>query len=221
MKKLSFINKSVIVIIILCVLLSTSIVFNIIQYDKNDIRYNMKNIVFFGDSLTAHYNLDKFYNEKFIINKGISGNKTEDLLDRIEKDVYQYNPSDVIILIGINDIINNINDDDILFNIEAIVSNIRVNRPEARIFVESIYPVNENLINKDKEHKVYNKNIKSINKRIKQMCSKNGAVYINVFDSLTDKEGNLKELYTNDGLHINNLGYLRVTFVLQKRINVR
>ena len=108
-----------------------------------------------------------------------------------------------------------------MFNIEAIVSNIRVNRPEARIFVESIYPVNENLINKDKEHKVYNKNIKSINKRIKQMCSKNGAVYINVFDSLTDKEGNLKELYTKDGLHINNLGYLRVTFVLQKRINVR
>ena len=50
------------------------------------------------------------------------------------------------------------------------------------------------------------------------MCLQNGVTYINVFDSLTDGEGNLKKLYTKEGLHLTNLGYLRVTSVLQEYI---
>lgn len=219
MKRLKFISKYIIVITLLCVLLIISIVFNLIQYSKYDSSNNMKNIVFFGDSITEQYKLDKFFHEPYIINKGVGGDKTEDLLERIEKDVYQYNPSDVIILVGINDILHDINDDDILLNIETIVNDIKLNRPAANIFVESIYPINEKLINENKEHKVYNKNIKSINKEIKQMCLQNGITYINVFDSLTDEEGNLKRLYTKEGLHLTNLGYLRVTSVLQEYIN--
>lgn len=218
MKRLKFISKYIIVITLLCVLLIISIVFNLIQYSKYDSSNNMKNIVFFGDSITEQYKLDKFFHEPYIINKGVGGDKTEDLLERIEKDVYQYNPSDVIILVGINDILHDINDDDILLNIETIVNDIKLNRPAANIFVESIYPINEKLINENKEHKVYNKNIKSINKEIKQMCLQNGVTYINVFDSLTDEEGNLKKLYTKEGLHLTNLGYLRVTSVLQEYI---
>lgn len=218
MKRLKFISKYIIVITLLCVLLIISIVFNLIQYSKYDSSNNMKNIVFFGDSITEQYKLDKFFHEPYIINKGVGGDKTEDLLERIEKDVYQYNPSDVIILVGINDILHDINDDDILLNIETIVNDIKLNRPAANIFVESIYPINEKLINENKEHKVYNKNIKSINKEIKQMCLQNGVTYINVFDSLTDEEGNLKKLYTKEGLHLTNLGYLRVTSVLQENI---
>ena len=219
MKRLKFISKYIIVITLLCVLLIISIVFNLIQYSKYDSSNNMKNIVFFGDSITEQYKLDKFFHEPYIINKGVGGDKTEDLLERIEKDVYQYNPSDVIILVGINDILHDINDDDILLNIETIVNDIKLNRPAANIFVESIYPINEKLINENKEHKVYNKNIKSINKEIKQMCLQNGVTYINVFDSLTDEEGNIKKLYTKEGLHLTNLGYLRVTSVLQEYIN--
>lgn len=218
MKRLKFISKYIIVITLLCMLLIISIVFNLIQYSKYDSINNMKNIVFFGDSITEQYKLDKFFHEPYIINKGVGGDKTEDLLERIEKDVYQYNPSDVIILVGINDILHDINDDDILLNIETIVNDIKLNRPAANIFVESIYPINEKLINENKEHKVYNKNIKSINKEIKQMCLQNGVTYINVFDSLTDEEGNLKKLYTKEGLHLTNLGYLRVTSVLQEYI---
>ena len=218
MKRLKFISKYIIVITLLCVLLIISIVFNLIQYSKYDSSNNMKNIVFFGDSITEQYKLDKFFHEPYIINKGVGGDKTEDLLERIEKDAYQYNPSDVIILVGINDILHDINDDDILLNIETIVNDIKLNRPAANIFVESIYPINEKLINENKEHKVYNKNIKSINKEIKQMCLQNGVTYINVFDSLTDEEGNLKKLYTKEGLHLTNLGYLRVTSVLQEYI---
>ena len=116
MKRLKFISKYIIVITLLCVLLIISIVFNLIQYSKYDSSNNMKNIVFFGDSITEQYKLDKFFHEPYIINKGVGGDKTEDLLERIEKDVYQYNPSDVIILVGINDILHDINDDDILLN---------------------------------------------------------------------------------------------------------
>ena len=38
--------------------------------------------------------------------------------------------------------------------------------------------------------------------------------YINVFKHLTDEQGNLAIKYTKDGLHLNDLGYLKVTTVL-------
>lgn len=218
--KLNHFKFVYVVIVLLVIALGVSVTFNVIGFrNKND--KSMENIIFFGDSLTARYDLEKFYSNKYIINKGINGNQTEDLLNRIDEDVYEYNPSKVILLIGINDLINEVDAKDVLLNIETIINEIRFNRPSAKIYVESLYPVDEQTINAKKGENqvdVFNKDIKTLNGEIEKMCKSNRVTYINMFDILVDNEGKLKKMYSKDGIHLTNLGYLKVTSVLNKYV---
>lgn len=92
------------------------------MFKKDDI------VIFFGDSITesnktkdewaivsdaigngfvnminSHYYLNTDLNLR-IINKGTSGDRTFDLIERIDQDVCSYKPNHVFIMIGINDI---------------------------------------------------------------------------------------------------------------------
>ena len=71
------------------------------------------NYVFLGDSLTDFYNLDEWYDELPVINSGISGYTTTDILDNVDKMVSIYNPTKVFILIGTNDISQGKTEDEI------------------------------------------------------------------------------------------------------------
>ena len=204
-------------------LLFISLIFNVVLIvNKPIIKYeNDENIIFFGDSITRGYDLEKFFPKNNVINKGVGGNKTGDLLDRVKEDVYEHNPSKVFMLIGINDLCGELDQEDIVFNIQNLISEIKLNRNKTEIYVESVYPVNTKII-KEKDLKyalpLDNKKVISLNKEIKKVCEENDVTYIDLYSKLLDKEGNLKELYTKDGLHLNNLGYLKVTSVLKKYV---
>lgn len=206
------------------IFLIISVVINIVfLFNKSFIKYeNDENIVFFGDSLIAKYDVKKFFPKSNVVNKGISGNKTEDLVNRLENDVYDYNPSKVIILIGTNDVNADIDYDDILLNIQTVITGIKLNRSHAKIFIESLYPINEEILKKEKKNSndnYNNKRIKSLNSEIIKVCKQNDVTYIDLFDKLTDKSGNLKKIYTVDGLHLSNAGYLKVTSVLNDYVS--
>lgn len=212
------------IMITLSILLIISLTFNIcFTRDKYETNYNNdENIIFFGDSITEQYDLFKYYPQKNVINRGISGNKTEDLINRINKDVYVYNPSKIFLLIGINDLLNSVYREDILSNIQTIINGIKVNRKRANLYVESIYPINAEKIrnlNLGYADNTNNKEIRNINKKIRKICEESNVTYIDVYSELVDEDGNLKNLYTIEGLHLNNLGYLKVTSVLEKYIN--
>ena len=59
-----------------------------------------------------------------------------------------------------------------------------------------------------------NETIQKINKEVKIYCDKNNVTYINMYDKLTDEDGNFNKKYTYDGLHPNTLGYAKITRVL-------
>lgn len=216
-------NKKIIVLVILMAFLIASLVGNalLLYSNYNNKKHSMENIIFFGDSITNGYQLEKFFTNSYIINKGIPGNKTEDLIKRLDKDVYEYNPSKVVILIGINDIRRGIKEDDILFNIQTIINGIKTNRNQSKIYIESIYPVNENILAEKNQYSVdnlKNETVKKVNESIKTICKDNNIEYIDLYDSLLDDKNNLDELYTYDGLHLNTLGYLKVTSVLRDKV---
>ena len=179
-----------------------------------------ENIVFFGDSITNKYKVEEFFSNTYVINSGISGDKSEDLLNRMN-DVYKYNPSKVFILIGINDLNNGIKEDEILNNIQKIINGIKTNRMHSKIYIESVYPINRDVFN-EKDYSfnedISNNTIKEFNKKLKKLCKENDITYINVYDSLLDDNGNLKEVYTLEGLHLNDLGYFKVTSTINKYI---
>lgn len=220
-KKKKFTIDFKIFTIVLSILLLISIVLNIYLLDKKKITNVLdENIVFFGDSITNAYNVEEFFPKTNVINSGISGNITEDLLERMD-DVYKYNPSKVFILIGINDLNRGKSIDDILNNIQKIVNNIKSNRKYTSIYIESVYPINRNVF-KEKDYSfnkdISNDTIKELNNRLSNLCKENNIQYVDVYNNLIDDGGNLKESYTKEGLHLTDLGYFKVTSSLMKYI---
>ena len=197
--------------------LNSSISENKKEY-KNKIKLledNYTNYLFLGDSITDYYDLDKYYEGLPVVNSGISGNTTNDILNDMKARVYNYNPSKVFLLIGTNDLVHDISVDDIVSNIEKIISDIKDNRPQAEIYVESVYPVNDNL-DEEMVDVRNNSDIKDINKQIKKYCDDNDYTYINIYDKLLDDDGNFSEEYTDDGLHPNDNGYEVITEEVKK-----
>ena len=210
----------------LLAVLLISIIFDLILFDNNEketVKYvTDQNIVFFGDSITEGYKVEEFFPDTFVINSGIGGNRSNQLLERIEDDVYAYNPSKIFILIGINDMNGGVPEEEILNNIQKIVNGIKINRKYTKIYIESIYPINRNMFDDIKygfNKEVTNDKIKEINLKIKNICKENDITYIDVYSSLTDDDGNLKSAYSKEGLHLTDLGYFKVTKVLEKYIS--
>lgn len=180
--------------------------------------YNKESIVFLGDSITSRYDLNKYFPNYNVYNSGIAGNMTKDILENMENRVFAYNPTKVFILIGTNDLVySGLDNDGIKNNIEEIINKIYEKNSNIKIYMESIYPVN-NSINKEIVETRTNENIKDLNNKIEKICN-NKCTYINMYDNLTDKNGNMKRIYTVDGLHLNKIGYKVITNKLIKYLD--
>ena len=172
---------------------------------KND------NFVFLGDSIFEYYQLDAFFGDLPVINSGISGNTTTDILSELKERVFIYNPTKVFLLIGTNDIQSEYTDEDILSNIEEIIFLINEHRPYAKIYLLSILPINDtDEIEEEMTGRRDNDHIRSLNEKIKELCDEE-CTFIDLFDDFTDESGNLVSGYTTDGLHLSTLGYIRMT----------
>ena len=181
--------------------------------------YNKESIVFLGDSITSRCDLNKYFPNYNVYNSGIAGNMTKDILDNMENRVFVYNPTKVFILIGTNDLVySGLDNDGIKNNIEEIINKIYEKNSNTKIYLESIYPVN-NSLNKEIVETRTNDNIKDLNNKIEKICNNNKCTYINMYDNLTDKNGNMKRIYTVDGLHLNKIGYKVVASKLTKYLN--
>ena len=63
-----------------------------------------KRVVFFGDSITQGWSIDKSFPKKPYVNRGISGQTTPQMLVRFRQDVLNLKPKVVVILAGTNEI---------------------------------------------------------------------------------------------------------------------
>lgn len=173
-----------------------------------------ENLVFLGDSITDFYDLDKFYPDHNVVNSGINGNVSDDILNDMYNRVYKYNPSKVFLLIGTNQLMND-DDEKIVNDIKTILIKIMDVCPQTKIYVESIYPVNKDLdefMVKTRD----NDRIVALNKKIKKMTKEQkNTQYINIYDDLL-KDNKLNSDYSDDGLHLNDSGYQVVTDIIKK-----
>lgn len=206
----------------IAIIFLTICIFMISITDKPEDNNRQNTILFLGDSLTYNYKINEFFEGYKTFNSGISGNKTTDILNDLENRVYKYNSNKVFLLIGINDLKNGISNDEVLNNIEIIIKKIKENSKDTIIYVESLYPISDE---KDKKNikkivpKTDNNEIKETNKKLNELCKKYNIKYINVYDKLLNDKGSLKKDYTTDGLHLNDLGYFKVTKVLEKYVS--
>lgn len=180
------------------------------------------NYLFLGDSITDFYDLGKYYPKLPVVNSGISGNTTEDILKDMKERVYRYNPSKIFLLIGTNDLVKDKSVEDIVSNITEIITKIQKNRPYSKIYLESILPVNhsdDDKIDADMvNEKRSNEKIRKINTKLKNVAQEKEVTYIDLYTALADDNQELKLEYTNEGLHLSDKGYQKVTDVLMPYI---
>ena len=229
-KKKQMINKGLIVfnaflfIVIICLCVYIVNLKKPVEIQKEEtIVLNDENYVLLGDSITEQYPVSDFFSSDTpIVNSGFSGYKTTDLLEILDQSVYKYNPSAVFIQIGTNDLYDGqVDEDDIYNNIIKITKNIKKNRPYTKIYIESIYPINNEENDKINMHMVgsrNNKDIVDINEKLKDYCEESDVEYIDVYSELSDNKGDLKLDYTIEGLHLTNEGYSVVTNILKNYI---
>ena len=127
-------NFFIYLLIFIIIVLAGTCVFLFYKYEtkkcvtiKNEVKDILNpNYVFLGDSITALYDLNKYYDGLPVVNSGISGETTDDIVKNLQDRVYKYNPSKVIILIGINDIERKISKEKTIENIIMLNIGIKV-----------------------------------------------------------------------------------------------
>ena len=173
--------------------------FEILPDTKNE-------IIFLGNSITDGSEWSELLQNPRAKNRGISGDTSEGVLFRLYQ-ITRVQPAKVFLLIGINDLSKNISPDTVYANICKIVSTIRTKSPKTKVYVQSILPVN-NTFKTFATHTSRTPQVKDINGRLKNICPKLGATFVDLFNELKNPNDDLlNPLYTNDGLHLLGEGY--------------
>ena len=178
-------------------------------------------IVFAGCSITEFGRWNELLNDMSIINRGIAGDNSFGLLNRID-DIINLQPSMLFISIGINDIAKDIPVQATVGNILELVKKLKERSPKTKILVHSILPTNaSNRLNKDEVKSHYNKNDKvvELNKILEQNSREKDFIFIDLYSSFSDTNGNLKLKFGNkDGLHLNAHGYKLWSDILKRNV---
>lgn len=174
-------------------------------------------IVLMGNSITQswkEFNPDFFLKNPFLVNKGISGQTTVEMLERFSKDVISASPKAVFILAGINDIAQNsgyISIEDIAKNI--ITMGLMAKEKNIHVVICSALPVSEIRWN-DKINEP-NEKVLDLNKKLIKAVKKHDFIYLDYYTQMLDELDDL----TYDGLHPNLDGYTKMESIITKTID--
>lgn len=157
-------------------------------------------IVFLGDSLTEAGLWHELFPDSGVVNRGIDGDTTADVLERVDQ-VFNLKPQKLFLMIGINDLNKKLGVKTAKSNYKKLFDLIDHNLPESEIYIQSVLPVN-----KDWPY-TSNVDIPSLNVELTDQSKERGYTYIDLYSAFSDSAGQLKRGLSNDGLHLLGTGY--------------
>lgn len=166
-----------------------------------------KAIVFLGNSITEVGEWSELFNAKNVINRGISGDVTYGVLNRLPAILAQ-KPQKIFLAIGVNDIKRGASIEEVARTHERIIKLIKEKAPKTKLYVQSILPVNEGMLAAIYA-KITNARVTQANTNLKQQAKKYGYVYVDLHQSgLKGTDGHLKKELSTDGLHLQPDAYI-------------
>ena len=188
-----------------------------ITADKNPQRLT----ILAGDSLSLWFPPELLPEDRNWLNQGISGEVSNGLLQRLDF-FDRTQPDMILVMVGINDLIRGLEDQEILTNYRQIISYLRRKHPQSEIVIQSILPHGAGGTTwegKEKLLAIPNSRIRKLNQELNNIATKKGARYLNLHPLFTDQQGNLRSNFTTDGLHLSPPGYLVWRTALQMYTN--
>lgn len=156
-------------------------------------------VAFIGDSLTEYYDVENYYPDFIVVNRGIGGDKTFGLEDRLQVSAYDITPKVIVMLIGTNNLYT------MFDNYERIVKSIRETLPNTDLVIISLLPMGG-------EYGKKNETIVRNNVEIERIANLHRCTYVDAYNLLLNPETNeIRNTYTLDGVHLTDKGYVVLT----------
>lgn len=167
------------------------------MYQEENILYAdyQVDVAFLGDSLTDGYDVKNYYSQYLVSNRGIGGDTTIGLEERMQVSLYDLKPKVAVMLIGAN------NMETMFDNYENILKGFQENLPNTKIILLSLTSMSGEW-GKKNQLAAYN------NVKIKMLAEKYGFAFVDLYSALMNLEtGEIYPEYTTDGGHLTAEGY--------------
>lgn len=161
-------------------------------------------IIMLGNSLNNNALWTELFPMGYIINRGISGDVVEGVDQRLDE-VTRHKPRKIYLITATNDFIN---DSDVTAlevwkRYEKLIQDIISQMPKTSLYVQSTLPLNP----KSKFYPGFNERAAELNKLLSGAAERYGYFYLDIASLLSDENGDLRDEYTFDGIHLNATGY--------------
>ncbi|KLD77900.1 capsular biosynthesis protein [Xanthomonas hyacinthi] len=176
-------------------------------------------VVFYGDSITDAWGRMRgttFFPGKPYVNRGISGQTTAQMLVRFRQDVIDLKPAAVVILAGTNDLAGNTGlatqrmIEDNLRSMAELAQANHIKLVLASVLPVSDYPWRPGLQPAEK--------IRALNAWIEQYAQSHGAVYLDYYSKLRNRQGGMDKALSYDGVHPTVAGYALMAPLAQRAL---
>jgi lysophospholipase L1-like esterase len=158
-------------------------------------------IVFIGDSHIDRCEWSELFDRCGIINRGIDGDTTDGVLNRLDE-ITSMKPKKVFIMIGGADFIIGRNIPQVENNYKKIIERIRAGSPLTGIYIQSLLPTVQRIIPMPLEL------IRGLNGKLRLLADNRHVFYIDLYSVMLDSTGGLNPSYSIDGVHLNGQGYI-------------
>lgn len=171
-------------------------------------------IVFLGDSFFDNYNVNEVFDNPKIKNRGIQGATSYGVLDLLKRGLIKSKVEKVFIYVGINDVIQNIPLDVTSTNYQKIIEELKSTLNTNNVYFISVLPV----LN-DNKFSVSNTKINALNSILLTICQEENIHYLDLVSSFSNNNQLNKKFSIYDGLHLNEVGYDKLTSLLRAQVS--
>ncbi len=170
--------------------------------DREDLFRNLSteraDAVFLGDSLIDNAEWHELFPAKRVINRGIQGETSSDLLAKLDS-VTAIDAKRIFVMIGINDLRRGVRPETLISNYSQLIEKLKVSFDE--VYLHSI------LASRGFSPKL-NQDIVDVNISLKHSTASQSQVRFIDLNEVLSPHGHLDLNYTSDGVHLNGAGYL-------------
>jgi lysophospholipase L1-like esterase len=135
-----------------------------------------------------------------VVNRGFGGSELADSVKLAERIILPYQPREVVIYAGGNDLANGKLPEVVFGDFVALAAKIHASLPSARIVFIASAPNPKRWAIVDK--------VRKLNSLAQEYCQQQGLMFVDVFSLMLGPEGLPKpDIFREDGLHMNAKGY--------------
>lgn len=179
----------------------------------------MKKIILMGDSIIAYIPKNSIgEKDDEVKNRGIENIGIERYRKYVWPKIEHSGIDAYVLLLGINNILRPDCDydeeqaiDDVIVKLERFINEI-LQFSTGKLIVESLLPT---------KYEDANQSVRYVNGKLAELCGEKNIEFIDLYNSFVDNNGIINNQYSDDGIHLNRLGYEILIRKINERLRAR